>query len=78
MTGDHTLVLCIADCHYGAEWRITGLNGEIVNEYNPDVFEERMRRLLAQVSQIVEREGIWDIALLLCGDSLDGMLRPSQ
>lgn len=71
-------MVCIADCHYGAEWRIVGLNGEVVNEYNPDVFEERMLRLLEQVQAVSARENIWDVVLLLCGDSLDGMLRPNQ
>ena len=27
--GSKTLVLCIADCHYGAEWVIRGLHGEV-------------------------------------------------
>lgn len=76
--GRRTLVLCIADCHYGAEWTVRGLRGEVLNRYDPDVFCERMENLLAQVRQIIEREQIGDVQLLLCGDSLDGMLRASQ
>ena len=73
-----TLVLCVADCHFGAEWIVHGLRGEILNRYNPEVFAERMDDLLLQVRDIIDREGIFDVQLLLCGDSLDGMLRPSQ
>lgn len=40
--GKRTLVLCIADCHYGAEWTVRGLRGEVLNHYTPDVFCERM------------------------------------
>lgn len=76
--GKRTLVLCIADCHYGAEWIVRGLRGEILNRYNPEVFAERMDDLLLQVRDIIDRESISDVQLLLCGDSLDGMLRPSQ
>ncbi len=75
---DKSLVVCVADCHYGAEWAITGLHDEIVNAYSPEVFEQRMETLLAEVLRIMEREDIWNVTLLLCGDSLDGMLRASQ
>ena len=76
--GNRTLVLCIADCHFGAEWIVRGLRGEILNRYNPEVFGERMDDLLIQVREIIAREAIGDVQLLLCGDSLDGMLRASQ
>lgn len=76
--GKRTLVLCIADCHFGAEWIVRGLRGEILNRYNPEVFAERMDDLLLQMRDIIDRESISDVQLLLCGDSLDGMLRPSQ
>lgn len=76
--GKRTLVLCIADCHFGAEWIVRRLRGEILNRYNPEVFGERMDDLLTQVREIITREAIGDIQLLLCGDSLDSMLRASQ
>ena len=76
--GKRTLVLCVADCQYGAEWIVRGLRGEILNRYNPEVFGERMDDLLAQVREIIVKENISDVQLLLCGDSLDGMLRNSQ
>lgn len=76
--GARTLVLCIADCHFGAEWTVRGLRGEELNRYSPEVFYDRMANLLAQTVQILEREQIGDVQLLICGDSLDGMLRASQ
>lgn len=71
--GKRTLVLCIADCHYGAEWTVRGLRGETLNRYSPEVFCERMADLLQQVRAILEKEQIGDVQLLLCGDSLDGI-----
>lgn len=76
--GNRTLVLCIADCHFGAEWTVRGLRGEELNRYSPEVFYERMAMLLYQTRQILEKEQINDVQLLICGDSLDGMLRASQ
>ena len=73
-----TLVLCIADSHYGAEWTVRGLRGEILNHYTPEVFYSRMENLLEQTREILAREQISEVQLLLCGDSLDGMLRNSQ
>ncbi len=76
--GDRTLVLCIADSHYGAEWTVRGLRGEVMNRYTPEVFCSRMEELLEYTRDILEKENIGDVQLLLCGDSLDGMLRNSQ
>lgn len=50
----------------------------MINAYNPEIFEERMSNLLSQVRMILEKEEIGHVTLLLCGDSLDGMLRTSQ
>lgn len=50
--GERTLVLCVADCHFGAEWTVRGLRGEILNHYSPEVFYGRMDDLLAQVREI--------------------------
>ena len=52
--------------------------GEIINRYDPEVFERRMSDLLGQTTEILLKEDIHDVVLLMCGDSLDGMLRPSQ
>jgi len=76
--GDKRLVVGIADVHYGADWLIHGLMGEIINEYNPEIFEDRMERLLKEIVAILSREELNQVTLLIAGDSLDGMLRASQ
>lgn len=77
-SGERSLVVCVADCHYGAEWKIRGLRDEVLNAYSPEIFETRMAGLLGQVREILEKEQISHVVLLLCGDALDGMLRSSQ
>ena len=61
--GKRTLVLCVADCHFGAEWIVRGLRGEILNRYNPEVFAERMDDLLSQIRDVITKEGIGDVQL---------------
>lgn len=55
-----------------------GLQGEVINAYSPDVFEQRMDKLLAELLYLLEREKLTHVDLLMCGDALDGMLRNSQ
>lgn len=71
-------VLLIADPHYGAELSIKGLFGETLNEYNPEIFEQRMWDLFNQVTYIVGKEGFTELNVYDLGDSIDGMLRVSQ
>lgn len=77
-SGERDLVLVIADTHYGAEWCVHGLHGDVVNEYNPEIFMTRMATLFSKTVDIVEREDVDHITILFAGDCLDGMLRPSQ
>ncbi len=72
------LAVAIADCHYGAEIHVTGLQGEVINHYDPSIFEERMWRLRDEIIRIADKENIDLVHIALLGDSLDGMLRASQ
>lgn len=66
-----------ADCHYGKEIEIKGFDGEYINLYNPQVFEDRMASLLAKYINVVHKEEIDTIVLLGLGDDIDGLLRVS-
>lgn len=71
-------ILCFADTHYGSEFTIKGLFGEIINEYNPEVFEARMNKLLAQTIEAIIEKKFTNIRIFSLGDELDGILRVSQ
>lgn len=71
-------LLLLADCHYGTEFVIKGLQGETLNEYNPKIFENRMWELLNKTIEIVIKEGLNKITIFNLGDELDGILRLSQ
>ena len=70
--------LLIADPHYGVDLKITGLFGETLNEYSPEIFESRMWDLLTQVINICEKEGFTSLNVYDLGDEVDGLLRVSQ
>ena len=70
--------LIFADTHYGVDLKITGLFGETINEYNPDIFEQRMWSLLQQVIDICSKEGFTSLNVYDLGDEVDGILRVSQ
>ena len=70
--------LIIADTHYGVDLKITGLFGETLNEYSPEIFESRMWSLLTQVVDICSKEGFTSLNVYDLGDEVDGLLRVSQ
>ena len=74
----YQVITGIADSHYGKEIKIYGLKDEVLNEYNPEIFEKRMWDLLNKQINIIEKENIKSLYFYDLGDSIDGMLRISQ
>lgn len=71
-------ILAFGDEHYGAEFTIYGLQGEVINSYNPDIFEQRMWELFYRVLEIIEKEDLTTLHIFALGDFTDGILRCSQ
>ena len=71
-------LLCFGDTHYGAEFELKGLSGEVINSYSPEIFEDRMWQLLNEVVDICEKEDISILNIAELGDFVDGILRVSQ
>lgn len=71
-------ILAIADAHYGAEFTIKGLLGEVINHYSPEVFEERMWKLLSILDVEIEKNKITNLIVTDLGDALDGLIHVSQ
>ena len=71
-------IIHIADAHYGRQGKIYGLKGEVLAEYNRDVFKERMATLMNHTVKIIQKEGLETITVLNLSDSLDGLIRMSQ
>lgn len=71
-------IVCFGDEHFGADFQILGLGGEILNAYSPEIFEKRMMDLLNYVVSLVYKEGLKEIRVYSLGDSTDGLLRVGQ
>lgn len=70
--------LVYADTHFGVDLKITGLFGEVLNEYSPEIFENRMWNLLDQVVSICKKEGFTALNVYDLGDDVEGLIRVSQ
>lgn len=70
--------LIFGDEHYGVEFELKGLFGDILNAYSPEIFEKRMWDLFNQTIEIVQRENIDMLNVFSMGDFSDGILRVSQ
>lgn len=75
---NRSAVLAFGDEHYGTEFTIYGLYGEIINSYNPEIFEQRMWDLFYQVVEIIQKEELTTLYVFALGDFTDGILRCSQ
>lgn len=71
-------VLCFGDEHFGTEFTVYGLDGEVINKYNDAVFYKRMSLLLERTLKIVEDNNLTDLRVYSFGDFADGILRVSQ
>ena len=71
-------ILCYGDEHYGTEFTIYGLHGEIINAYSPEIFEQRMWTLFHKVLKIIDKEDLNTLYVFALGDFTDGILRCGQ
>ena len=71
-------ILAFGDEHYGTEFTIYGLHGEIINEYSPEIFEKRMWKLFYKALDIINKEDLTTLYVFSLGDFTDGVLRCSQ
>ena len=70
--------LVFGDEHYGTEFELTDLLGNVINSYSHEIFEKRMWDLFYQVIDIIKKEDINTLNVYSMGDFSDGCLRVSQ
>lgn len=77
-TTNKDYALLFGDEHYGSEFELKDLYGNIINAYSPEIFEERMWSLLYKCVEIIKKENIDSLNVFSMGDFSDGCLRVSQ
>lgn len=75
---DESALLLVSDEHYGTEFEIKGLCGEVLNAYSPDIFRDRMWHLRDEVIAKCDMLSQNHLTVFSLGDSLDGILHLSQ
>lgn len=68
-------LLAFGDSHYGVEFKVPDLYGNFINEYSPEIFEERMALLFSEVINLIENNHITHLHIWEMGDAIDGILR---
>lgn len=68
-------LLTIADCHFAIEFQCKDFFGNVINEYSPEIFNERMSLLFSKVVDTVKKEDIKQLEVWNLGDELQGILR---
>ncbi len=72
------LFSAFADPHYGCEFSLKGFNDKIINEYNPDIFKQRMIEYRDELIDFGVLHNIKKLSLVDLGDSIEGILHISQ
>lgn len=75
---DKKMICGVADCHFGKELLIEGLDGSILNEYNEDIFYQRMWNLMEEYIYLIKKEQISKIVFFDLSDSISGILRQTD
>ena len=65
-------LLVISDMHYGRECLIKGLDGEVISEYNNEIFKERMWNLLNQTVNKINEKKLTHLNIFNLSDCIDG------
>ena len=68
-------LLAFGDSHYGIEFKVPDLYGNIINEYSPEIFEKRMAILFDEVVAQILHNNINHLHIWEMGDAIDGILR---
>jgi len=76
--GSDELFSAFADAHYGCEFSIKGFNGEVLNEYNADIFKRRMIEYRDELIDFGSKHNVKKLSLTDLGDSVEGILHISQ
>lgn len=72
---DDKACLFIGDAHYGKEFELVGLFGEVINKYSPEIYQARMWKLLSEIDNDSYNIGYNELHVFDCGDAIDGILR---
>lgn len=75
---EQQLIVDIADAHIGMKVDIRDFDGNVISEYNTDIFKQRMWDLLERTIEIAKKENVTHVTVLNLGDFFDGLIHTNQ
>lgn len=72
---NRSYLLTLSDQHFGIEFKVVDFYNNIINEYSPEIFKERMSLLFSKLLETIEKENIDEITIFELGDYIQGLLR---
>lgn len=72
---NRSYLLTLSDQHFGIEFKVVDFYNNIINEYSPEIFKERMSLLFSKLLETIEKENIDEITIFELGDYTQGLLR---
>lgn len=72
LTKDSEAVLFLSDWHFGS------VSDNVWNVFNQDVFEARIKKLVEDASTYLTRHAVQKLHIVILGDMIEGVLRPSS
>lgn len=72
---NRSYLLTLADQHFGIEFKVVDFFNNVINEYSPEIFKERMELLFSNLIDTIEKEKINEITIFELGDYTQGILR---
>lgn len=77
-TEQQQLIVDVADAHIGMTVDIRDFNGNVLSEYNTEIFKQRMWELLERTIEIATKENVTHVTVLNLGDTFDGLIHTNQ
>jgi len=71
-------ILGLADMHFGKTILVRGLEDEIINRYNSEIFEARMWKILYDTIDVIKRDELGELHVFNLGDAIDGLIHINQ
>ena len=72
---NRSYLLTLSDQHFGIEFKVVDFYNNIINEYSPEIFKERMALLFSKLLETIDKENIDEITIFELGDYTQGLLR---
>lgn len=77
INNDCEMFAAFADAHYGVDFKVLGFDNIVLNEYNPEIFTQRMWKFRDEIIDFCKFYNTNKLHLVDLGDSIEGLIKLS-